>query len=73
MNDNPNAFSHEDVPYILTYAAIMVNVDAHNDTIKPERKMKKELFVKNNMACLSKKEYNFKDAKFLGDLYDQIV
>lgn len=31
MKDNPDVFAHEDVPYILTYAIIMLNVDLHND------------------------------------------
>jgi Sec7-like guanine-nucleotide exchange factor len=33
QRDNPLVFKDEDSPYILTYAAIMLNVDSHNNHI----------------------------------------
>lgn len=46
--ENPGVFSSCDVAMVLSYSLIMLNTDAHNDQIKPERKMKLEEFVSNN-------------------------
>ncbi|KRX09995.1 Sec7 domain [Pseudocohnilembus persalinus] len=73
MTQNPGFFKHADVPYILTYSCIMLNVDAHNEKIEPKRKMKKEQFVKQNILCLKDPKYQFKDEEFLEYLYDNIT
>jgi brefeldin A-inhibited guanine nucleotide-exchange protein len=44
----PSRFANADVAYILAFSLIMLNTDAHNDNIKPENKMSKIEFVKNN-------------------------
>jgi len=45
---NPEAFSHPDTAFILSFSIIMLNTDIHNPSIKPERKMTAEGFVRNN-------------------------
>jgi ankyrin repeat protein/uncharacterized membrane protein YgcG len=42
---NPTAFSHQDTAYILSVAIIMLNTDAHNDSV--QKKMTKAEWVKN--------------------------
>lgn len=37
-----------DAAYLLAFSLIMLNTDLHNDNIRPERKMSKNDFVKNN-------------------------
>ena len=41
--DNPEAFESADGPYLLSFAIIMLNTDAHNP--KAERKMMSEDFT----------------------------
>ena len=43
--DNPEVFKDDDTPYILCYAAIMLNVDAHSEKIDKKNKMQKEKFI----------------------------
>jgi brefeldin A-inhibited guanine nucleotide-exchange protein len=44
--NNPTTFANADTAYILSYSAIMLNVDQHNKKVK--RKMTLEDFLKNN-------------------------
>ncbi|EGR32576.1 hypothetical protein IMG5_076790 [Ichthyophthirius multifiliis] len=67
--DNPGVFTDQDVPYILCYSAIMLNVDAHSNKIEKKYKMTKEKFTQNNLACTR----NAISKEFLGELYDNIV
>eukprot|EP00850_Spirogloea_muscicola_P004831 SM000021S06464 [mRNA] locus=s21:481229:489789:+ [translate_table: standard] len=46
--DNPGLFKTADTAYILAYAIIMLNTDAHNPMVWP--KMTKEAFVRLNSA-----------------------
>lgn len=41
------AFSNIDTIFILAFAIIMLNTDLHSRSIKPERKMRLEQFIKN--------------------------
>ncbi len=43
----------------MTYASIMLNVDAHNTQIESKDKMKRDIFVKNNLACTKNMVKNF--------------
>ena len=45
---NPNAFPSADVAFILSFSIIMLNTDLHNPSIKEERKMTKDGFIRNN-------------------------
>ena len=44
--DNPSDFSSSDVVYILTYAIILLNSDAHNVNVRDKDRMSLEDFVK---------------------------
>jgi len=42
-----SSFKAPDTIFILSYAMVLLNTDLHNKSIKPERKMKPEDFVRN--------------------------
>ncbi|XP_025106274.1 IQ motif and SEC7 domain-containing protein 1-like isoform X3 [Pomacea canaliculata] len=45
--DQVKNFKSADTVFLLSFAIIMLNTDLHNSSIKPERKMKLEDFIKN--------------------------
>ena len=45
---NPTVFPSSDTAFILAFSVIMLNTDLHNPSIKPERRMTVESFVRNN-------------------------
>lgn len=63
-----------DTTYLLSFALIMLNTDIHNPNIKPERKMSKEAFVRNNRDYGDEVSHGVKltDA-FLSSLYTSIA
>lgn len=66
--DNPGLFKNADTAYVLAYAAIMLNTDAHNPMVWP--KMSKSDFVRMNSSsdaeeCAPK--------ELLEEIYDSIV
>ncbi|KAD5802636.1 hypothetical protein E3N88_13996 [Mikania micrantha] len=66
--DNPGLFKSADTAYVLAYAVIMLNTDAHNPMVWP--KMSKSDFVRMNATndlkeCVSK--------QLLEEIYDSIV
>ncbi|RLN33662.1 brefeldin A-inhibited guanine nucleotide-exchange protein 5 [Panicum miliaceum] len=66
--DNPGLFKNADTAYVLAYAAIMLNTDAHNPMVWP--KMSKSDFVRMNTVsdaeeCAPK--------ELLEEIYDSIV
>jgi len=46
-SDNPKVFRDSGSAFVLAFAIIMLNTDAHNDGIKPEKKMTFEQFARN--------------------------
>jgi golgi-specific brefeldin A-resistance guanine nucleotide exchange factor 1 len=62
-------FKNADAVYVLAFSTIMLNTDLHNPTIKAERRMTKEQFVKNNRGINGGEDLS---EAFLSDLYDQI-
>eukprot|EP00090_Calanus_glacialis_P005568 TRINITY_DN14312_c0_g1_i1.p1 TRINITY_DN14312_c0_g1~~TRINITY_DN14312_c0_g1_i1.p1 ORF type:complete len:1088 (-),score=142.80 TRINITY_DN14312_c0_g1_i1:193-3075(-) len=42
-----SSFKAPDTIFILSYAMVLLNTDLHNKSIKPERKMKQEDFIRN--------------------------
>lgn len=66
--DNPGLFKNADTAYILAYAVIMLNTDAHNPMVWP--KMSKSDFVRMN-ATNDPEECAPQD--LLEDIYDSIV
>jgi len=45
---NPETFASADTAFILAFSVIMLNTDLHNPSIKPERRMTVESFLRNN-------------------------
>ena len=45
---NPDVFPSADTAFILAFSVIMLNTDLHNPSIKPERRMTMESFIRNN-------------------------
>ncbi|VDI79398.1 IQ motif and SEC7 domain-containing protein [Mytilus galloprovincialis] len=45
--DQIKSFKNPDTIFLLAFAIIMLNTDLHNNSIKPERRMKPEDFIKN--------------------------
>jgi ankyrin repeat protein len=48
FEQNPDIFPDSDTAYVLAFSLIMLNTDAHNPAILPEKKMTKEQFIRNN-------------------------
>ncbi|KAK3259427.1 hypothetical protein CYMTET_31576, partial [Cymbomonas tetramitiformis] len=67
--DNPRAFKSADTAYILAYAVIMLNTDAHN--VMVDHKMTRDDFIAMNVASTIDQEEM--DAEFLGGIYDRIT
>ncbi|KAK1263102.1 Brefeldin A-inhibited guanine nucleotide-exchange protein 5 [Acorus gramineus] len=66
--DNPGLFKNADTAYVLAYAVIMLNTDAHNPMVWP--KMSKSDFIRMN--SMSDAE-NCAPTELLEDIYDSIV
>ncbi|XP_057949137.1 brefeldin A-inhibited guanine nucleotide-exchange protein 5 isoform X2 [Malania oleifera] len=66
--DNPGLFKNADTAYVLAYAVIMLNTDAHNPMVWP--KMSKSDFIRMN-AMNDAEECAPKD--LLEEIYDSIV
>lgn len=45
---NPEVFPSADTAFILGFSVIMLNTDLHNPSIKPERRMTLDSFIRNN-------------------------
>lgn len=45
---NPTSFPTADAAFILAFSVIMLNTDLHNPSIKEDRRMTKEGFIRNN-------------------------
>ncbi|GJQ14168.1 hypothetical protein GpartN1_g5959.t1 [Galdieria partita] len=65
---NPELFANADTAYVLAYAVIMLNTDAHHPQVK--HKMSKEEFIKNNRGINDGEDL---PEEFLEELYDRIV
>ena len=66
--DNPGLFKNADTAYVLAYAVIMLNTDAHNPMVWP--KMSKSDFIRMN-ATNDPEECA--PTELLGEIYDSIV
>lgn len=45
---NPGVFPNADTAFILAFSVIMLNTDLHNPSIKPEKRMTVDAFLRNN-------------------------
>lgn len=66
--DNPGLFKSADTAYVLAYAAIMLNTDAHNPMVWP--KMSKSDFVRMNSGSDAE---DCPPQKLLEEIFDSIV
>lgn len=66
--DNPGLFKNADTAYVLAYAVIMLNTDAHNPMVWP--KMTKPEFVRMNAANDPEESA---PTELLEEIYDSIV
>lgn len=66
--DNPGLFANADTAYVLAYAVIMLNTDAHNPMVWP--KMSKSDFIRIN--AMNDSEANA-PTDLLEEIYDSIV
>ncbi|KAL7606603.1 hypothetical protein Lser_V15G15902 [Lactuca serriola] len=65
---NPKAFSSADTAYALAYSVIMLNTDAHNDTVK--NKMSADDFIRNNRRINNGKDL---PEEYLRALFERIA
>lgn len=63
-------FPTADTAFILAYSVIMLNTDAHNPNIKPEKRMTKAGFISNNRGIAAGQDV---PKEVLSDIYDEIV
>ncbi|PHJ20589.1 sec7 domain-containing protein, partial [Cystoisospora suis] len=69
-NVNAGLYECADCCYVLAFSLIMLHTDAHSPEIKPEHKMSKEDFVRNNRGINNGKDV---DPAYLETLYERIV
>jgi len=67
-SNNPQVFEHPDTAYVLAFALIMLNTDAHNANVI--KKMTKDQFISNNRGINNGKDLT---RELLENLYDSIV
>lgn len=66
---NPERFANADTAFILGYAIIMLQTDLHNPNIKPEKKMTKDTFARQNRGIDDGKDL---PRDFLDGIYTRI-
>lgn len=66
--DNPGLFTNADTAYVLAYAVIMLNTDAHNPMVWP--KMSKSDFIRMN--AMNNSDMNA-PTELLEEIYDSII
>jgi len=66
---NPDVFPTADAAFILSFSIIMLNTDLHNPAIKPERRMTKDGFIRNNRGICNGQDL---PSEMLTDIFDRI-
>eukprot|EP00536_Pseudo-nitzschia_multiseries_P007846 jgi/Psemu1/240607/estExt_Genewise1.C_1890031 len=66
---NPDVFPSADTAFILAFSVIMLNTDLHNPSIKPERRMTIESFIRNNRGINNGADL---DPEFLTSIFKRI-
>jgi len=66
---NPAVFPSADTAFILSFSIIMLNTDLHNPSVREDRKMTKEDFIRNNRGISSGADL---PEAFLSKIYDNI-
>ena len=67
--DNPNVFRNADAAFVLVYSIIMLNTDLHNSSIKEEKKISLEEYIRNCRGINDGEDF---DRAFLKNIYGQI-
>ena len=67
--DNPNVFRNADAAFVLVYSIIMLNTDLHNSSIKEEKKISLEEYIRNCRGINDGEDF---DPAFLKNIYGQI-
>ncbi|CAN0272192.1 unnamed protein product [Discosporangium mesarthrocarpum] len=67
---NASVFPNPDTAFILAFSVIMLNTDLHNPSIKEDRRMSKEDFMRNNRGI--DQGHSLPD-EFLEGIYDRIA
>uniref|UniRef100_A0A7S1PDF6 SEC7 domain-containing protein n=1 Tax=Vitrella brassicaformis TaxID=1169539 RepID=A0A7S1PDF6_9ALVE len=71
IRDNPDKiFANADSCYVLSFSLIMLHTDAHSSQIRPENKMTKEDFIRNNRGINDSQDL---PKEYLETLYDRVV
>jgi len=66
---NPGVFTNNDTAFVLGYSVIMLNTDAHNPNIPPDKKMSLKGFLRNNSGIADGQDL---DEAFLTGIYNNI-
>lgn len=69
LDCNPGKFANADTAFILGYAIIMLQTDLHNPNIKPEKKMTRDTFARQNRGIDDGKDL---PREFLDGIYTRI-
>ena len=67
--DNPDVFPSADTAFVLGFSVIMLQTDLHNPSIREDRKMTKEGFIRNNRGISAGSDL---PEEFLAAIYDRI-
>lgn len=68
--NNPNVFPSADTAFILAFSVIMLQTDLHNPSIRDDRRMTKEGFVRNNRGINAGEDLA---ETFLEEIFDRIA
>ncbi|EWM27144.1 brefeldin a-inhibited guanine nucleotide-exchange protein 1 [Nannochloropsis gaditana] len=66
---NPAVFPSADTAFILSFSIIMLNTDLHNPSVREDRRMTKDDFIRNNRGISSGADL---PEAFLSRIYDNI-
>lgn len=66
---NPSVFPSADTAFILSFSIIMLNTDLHNPSVREDKKMTKEDFIRNNRGISAGSDLR---EQFLIDIYERI-
>ncbi|KAL1495851.1 hypothetical protein AB1Y20_014495 [Prymnesium parvum] len=67
---NPTIIDHVDTVQIIAFSLVMLNVDAHNDNIRKDRKMTLDQYTRNLRGIC--KDGSSPDAAMLGGFYGRV-
>lgn len=72
VENNPNSFPNKDTAFIFAFGIIMLNTDAHNPNIPPDKKMTKNQYIKNHRTLWGPDGQD-PPQELMESIYDRIV